>query len=409
MKAIWRAAFAAVLLAGTSATAAPVSLADAVRLALDAAPSGRADAAAIAAAEAARRQAAVRPNPTLDIESENIVGTGPYDAFRQAETTVTYSQTLERGGKRSARIGLADSEVRLAGARGRIARLDLAAEVQRAYAAAVVAGAEAGIAAERLRTERDVRAEAVRRVRGYRDPVFVETRADARVAGAELALRDAEARAMAARAELAAFWGGEAATLTVDMDDRQALGPSALAGVDADFASAEIDRAERAVAVERSRGVQDYTLSGGIRYLRDTDDVAAVAGVSIPLGRFDRNRGNIDRALAERRATELRAEADRIGRARRLAALVAQAGAARERAFGIEAEVRPRAQKTLAQVRAGYARGGFRFADIEAAADAILAARADWLDAVARAAELQTEIDRLTGRFDAPLAQETTK
>ena len=65
-------------------------------------------------------------------------------------------------------------------------------------------------------------------------------------------------------------------------------------------------------------------------------------------------------------------------------------------------EVDPkRTRKALRQVREGYARGGFTFRDMQGAADAIIQAQSEWLDAVIRYRDLQTEIDRLTGRFDA--------
>ena len=67
-----------------------------------------------------------------------------------------------------------------------------------------------------------------------------------------------------------------------------------------------------------------------------------------------------------------------------------------------------RAIKTLAQVREGYNRGGFSFRDVEAAADAIIEVQAQWLEAITQFRDLQTEIDRLTGRFDTPAQQETT-
>ena len=58
------------------------------------------------------------PNPTISAEAENFIGTGPIDIFRQAEMTVTYSQQMERGGKRAARVALAESDVKLAQAQG---------------------------------------------------------------------------------------------------------------------------------------------------------------------------------------------------------------------------------------------------------------------------------------------------
>src|SRR3546814_11631596 len=63
----------------------------------------------IAAAEAGRTIAGLRPNPTVSTEVENIAGTGLYRGLRGAETTVGVSIPIELGGKRSARIAVADA------------------------------------------------------------------------------------------------------------------------------------------------------------------------------------------------------------------------------------------------------------------------------------------------------------
>lgn len=392
---------------GTAVFAEPVSLEQAVKKAIEAAPLLKAGDAAISAAEASKRQASVRPNPVVSAESENFIGTGPIDVFRQAEVTVTYSQQIERGGKRAARIGLGESEIELARARASATRLDIAANVQRAYIDAQIAAAAVRIATDRLRIERELQREALRRVRGYKDPLFVETRAAARVAQSELELREAEARLQNARNTLASYWGGDGETLEIAIGfSEQEEAPDGLAQADAAVAEASIERARSAVIVEQSRVGQDYTISGGLRYLRDTDDVAAVAGISIPIGRFDKNRNNIERAKAERRQAEYLAEADRLARLRRLASLRADSDAALTRANGIITDVYPRTVRTLEQVREGYNRGGFRFSDIEDAANAIISVQESWLDAMNRYRDLQTEIDRLTGRFDATGAQE---
>jgi len=179
-----------------------------------------------------------------------------------------------------------------------------------------------------------------------------------------------------------------------------------LAEADAAVFDAAVDRARAQVVVEQSRAHQDYTVSGGTRFLRETNDVAVLGGISIPLGRFDRNQGNIARAQAERRQLEFQSEASRLERLRRLASLRADADAARVRAEGIMNDVYPKAVKTLGQVREGYARGGFLFADVQDAADVIIQIQGQWAEAMTRYRDLLAEIDRLTGRFDAaPLAE----
>ena len=167
-----------------------------------------------------------------------------------------------------------------------------------------------------------------------------------------------------------------------------------------------MERAQAAVVVEQTRGVQDYTVSGGVRHLRETGDVALVAGISIPLGRFDRNRGNIERAQAERQRIELLAEAARLDRLRQLASLRAEADAARMRADGIMQDVYPQAVRTLQQVREGYNRGGFRFSDVQDGADAIIEVQSQWVEAMTRYRDILSQIDRLTGRFDVVAGEE---
>src|SRR3546814_6314380 len=58
-----------------------------------------------------------------------------------------------------------------------------------------------------------------------------------------------------------------------------------LAEADTAVFDAAVDRARALVVVEQSRAVQDYTAAGGTRFLRETNDVALVGGISIPIGR----------------------------------------------------------------------------------------------------------------------------
>ena len=401
---------AAVLAGALLVTSAPslaetVSLNQAVAKALEAAPLLRAEEAGIAAARAGKVQADVRPNPSVTVEAENFVGTGPYSVLRRAEVTATYNQPIERGGKRAARVALAEREIGVASASAEVTRLELAAAVQRSFLDILIARQIEAIAKQQLSIEEGLQSEALRRVRGYKDPLFVETRAAARVAQAQIAVEQSQAQLRNARDALASFWGGNGDDL--DVVGELVLGGNQkieLAEADQALEEARVARASAAVMVEQTRKTQDYTVNGGTRFIKGTNDIALVAGITIPLGRFDRNQGNIERARAERLRLELTAEANRLERLRRRASLGAEADRALSRADAIRSEVYPRVAKTLAQVREGYNRGGFSFRDMQDAADAIIVAQDKWLTAMIEYRDLQTELDRLTGRFDASIA-----
>ena len=398
----------ALLSAGQSIFAQELTLERAIAKAAEATPLLRAGEAGIAAARAGRRQANVRPNPVVIVEGENLVGSGRYDVLGQAEITATYTQPIERGNKRAARVTLAERDIGVAEASARVVRLELASAVERTFLDVVVADYAAQIAETRLGIELEMQREALRRVRGYKDPLFVETRAAARVAQARIESSAASTRQRATRTALAAFWGETGEALAIKGDLLTGVpATSKIAAADIALAEATTARAAAAITVEETRRVQDYTVSGGARFLRGTNDIAAVAGITIPLGRFDRNQGAIERAQAERLRIELTAEAARLDRLRRLAVLGADAQAALARAQAIVTEIYPRTTKALQQVRAGYARGGFSFRDMQDAADAILRAQDEWLASITRYRDLQTDIDRLTGRFDVAQPLET--
>lgn len=398
---------AALIAPAGTASAEPLTLEQAVARATAAAPSLRAGEAAVAAARGSRVQASLRPNPALSVEAENVAGTGGYNMLGEAEITASYSQTIERGGKRAARVALADADIAVAEAARAVSRLDLAAQVQRAFLDVLLADEAADIADEALVIAHGLQSEADRRVRSAKDPLFVGTAADARVARAQIAFDQARRRQNASRAHLASFWGGSGEGIEAK-GDALALAPG-LARADAALAEVEIARAGSQLAYERTRAVQDYTLSGGARFLRGTNDVAILGGVLIPLGRFDRNQGNIARAAADRQRLELDAEAARLERLRTLSGLRREAEAAEARAKALRAEVYPRVTKALAQVQAGYARGGFSFRDMQDAADGIFAVQVDYLDALSSLRAAQAQIDRLTGRFDTPNSAEISQ
>src|SRR3546814_6775049 len=67
-------------------------------------PALEAATADIRAAEAGRRVAGLRPNPSVMVEAENFAGSGPYRGTQSLEATTNPPLTIEPAGNRSARI-----------------------------------------------------------------------------------------------------------------------------------------------------------------------------------------------------------------------------------------------------------------------------------------------------------------
>jgi cobalt-zinc-cadmium efflux system outer membrane protein len=386
--------------------AAPLTLQDAIARAVDVDPGLRAANAGVEAARGSLRQARVRPNPTLDAEVENFNGPGDLRGFDGAETTFSLSQEVELGGRRSARMRLADRELHGAELDHVLRGLDLVRDVQSAYYDALAAEELVAIARERMATAEALNSSVARRVAAARDPLMAGARAEAGLAEARIALTRAQAEAATARSRLASFIGGDegftliAADFALPRASDHEHGPLGDQSPDIARLSAERDRFGAAVSVERSLAWQNPTLSLGYRRFEDRDgDGALVAGLSVPLGVFDRNQGSVARARAEQRRAEFEIDAARRTLAREYAALERAIASDARAVEATEEEVIPQAERALALAQDGYNRGAFSYLDVLEAQRALSDARQNRVDSLRSYHSNEAALDRLTARF----------
>ena len=145
----------------SEASAPTLTLDEALTAAGAVSPAIEASRSGITAAQAQRSIAGLRPNPSLDAMTENVAGTGMYRGLRSSETTVGLSLPLELGGKRSARVAVANAQLDRASLDAAITQADLRLRVTQAYNEGVAALRRAanareqvGIAVEVLRAAR---------------------------------------------------------------------------------------------------------------------------------------------------------------------------------------------------------------------------------------------------------------
>lgn len=395
----------ATLLAGVAglvaspSAAEPLSLEEAIRRSLSSSPQGLAAAARIEVLEAARAAADTKPSATIDGAVENI-GTG---GFSMVQVEATYNLRLERGGKRLARIELAEGEIGIAQAEALIRRLDLAKEVQELYVEAQAATLKLELARSRVEIAQRLQTEVQRRVTSARDPLFAGTRARTQLAEAKVDLELADHALIAAKKRLALLTGGDPAVFSIVTTGFLGIPPlrvaaDDLASVDLALFEARRRRAGANYRLQEAYARTDPTVYAGPRVF-GSGDVALIAGVSLPLPNRALNRANIARASAEQRQIDAELALQRFQRRREVALAAERVEEARHEAEAIQARVVPGAEQTLREVRAGYNRGGFTFLDVSTAQSALHDARVRFVEALSEYHTAKVELDRLTGQF----------
>ncbi len=377
-------ALAAALFSGSISLARPLTLTEALRQAQESSPLISASQAAVTAAEARARQAGIGPNPELNVEIENALGTGPYSGVGGAELTVAVGQTFERGGKRFARLALAAAEVDLANANLARARADVTRDVHTAFADLAFAQERLELAREAATGATELATTARLMVETGRDPPLRQLRAEAALAEARAAEQRFGAEVQQAARALAVSTG-------VSEEDIQATGPTwgsaqsvaSPTGVSLVVRIAEAERraAEARIDVQRSVGVPDITARAGVRAFAESEDVALVGGVSIPLPIRDRNRGNTEAARADLLAAEARLVQARLDANRELRDAHTLIAAAETRLGALEGAGLEQAREAVRVARLGYAAGRFPLLDVLDAQAALNSVQASIIEA----------------------------
>ncbi len=375
-----------------------LTLSQAIDRADAASPTPEAADAAIRAAQADRRAAGLRPNPSIVAESENIGGTGVYRGVRSAETTVGLSLPLELGGRRGARVALADARIGQASVDRDIARADLRLRVTQAYIDAAAGQRRLSVAREQVAIATEVLRAAQVRVRAGRASPIEEQRADLARLRAENAADQAARTADLAAATLARLTG--LPTVAVDPDWFGQLPPPAPAAdgptlTDA-AARADLMAAEAAVRLAERQRIPELTLNASARRLEQTNDTAAVIGVSIPLRLFDRGRATADAAGARRDQAAALRRAARIDADIAIAKARADAGSAAATARLATGPVLAAAMEAARIARIGYREGKFGQLDLLDAERTLADTRTAAIDAIDALHDARARLDRLT-------------
>jgi cobalt-zinc-cadmium efflux system outer membrane protein len=351
-----------------------------------------------------------RPNPELELELEEFGGTQEALGVRAMATTLTYTQPVERGGKRDKREAAASLERELV--LWDIAELEheIQASVRSAYAAAQAAQYEL----EQLRRYREL----VQRiydtvalsVEAGRSARLELERFEIELARLDLELAAARRAVDQTLVELAAIWGGTAEFDGVSPlpDAPHSIPPLAhlLPLLDSHPAleryEGEYEVLCARLDLEHANAVGDAAWFGGVSRLNEINETVFKVGVAWDLTTNDRNEGAISAAARRLEQVEdIRAEA-RLDLERELAALHTRADGALSNYRSYAESLLPAANEALLLTEEGYRYGKFELLDVLDAQRTVLELESEQTAALN---ELRMQLAEIEGLLNVSLAE----
>ncbi|AMO68369.1 aconitate hydratase 1 [gamma proteobacterium BDW918] len=357
------------------------------------------------ALSARRQTSALRPAMAFELEVENFAGSGSTAGFDSAETTLAISSVIELAGKRQARVSYTDARINQAEWEQQATTLDVLGELTTAYIEGLATQANIRLAEESLALSQSLLKTLKTRSKQGAAPEAEVMRGQAAVARAEIRLASLEEQFQRQKVQLARFWGDTTPAFSTLEGSLFEFGENS--GFEQLYAriktsptiqvfASEARIRDAAVTLARAGGRSDLTWRAGIKRFEETGDSAFTVGLSIPLFSNKRNSGEVKAALANRNAVDY-ARQDLL---LRLHAQLFEAWSLRKQSIAAANKTQnvviPALENALKLTREAYENGRYRYLDLIAAQEELLATKQARIDAASTALICQALIEKLS-------------
>lgn len=358
-----------------------------------------------AALAGARETARLRPETQVQVDVENIGGSGNYSGVDAAELTLSFASLLELNGQRASRIAATSARQQQLASEQRVALLDVVAAVTSQFVNLLAAQERVRLAQEAQQLAHNLVTSLTKRVQAGSTPQAELMRARAAQAHTQIAVDNAQASARSAALQLSAYWADASPAFTQARGDLFALtNPGSLLDWQRQLDNNPdlrllADTTRLRTAELRSAQAEGKATMGwraGIRHWQDTDEQALVLGVDIPLASGRRARGALQTALAEQDAAQFNEDSAKI----QLEARLNQTYSAHRQAWrevqSLREQVLPLMQDANRATAHAFEQGRYSSLELAMAQRELLDARAELIDAALYAHQTRIELERLT-------------
>ncbi len=385
-----------------------LSLAEATARAIRRHPSLKIYDAGIRVAEAKIITALTPPNPVLQVETEDVLGSGIYQGGESAVYNVGFNQLLLIGGKRRLRGNVAEEVLKTEQLRYEAAKRGIIRETARRYVAALAAQAIEDNAAETLRIASETVDTVSDMQKGGRGSKLDVGQSEIGRKEVQLQKQNAKRLAAIARQQLAAMWNSthpdfNRVTGILRQPERvvpelESLSPALESHPLIDMARANVERARRELKLQQRKVTPNLNVGLGYRRDSSVNDNALVLGFSLPLPIRNKNQGGIAEAGAGIAASEAAVLQARSKLELDLAESWTRLSGAHNTYRLVANEMVPAAQKQYNDVAEGFRLGRMSYLQLLEARRALAATRRESISTLAKYNAARADIETLTGR-----------
>ena len=391
------------LLLPLSVWAEPLTLNQAYQRILEQSPAISASRKEILIKSAESLQAGLLPNPVL-IVAGNRLGAKSVDDSN--ELFIGLAQLIELGGKRAARLGVANAEELVAYWNDIIFLYDTYTRLMHAFIDTAAAQEKLQLASDQLTIAEEWLKTVQEKAAGGKVAKIEEQRAAISHKGSEVLFQKAQAELEIAKRTLAGLWGSSC----IDFDkvdfalyEVESLPPEEVLCQQISLApdfnkySAEVTKGCEEIRLQKAYSFPDMTINAGIVARETERDHPVSIGVEIPIPIFNLNQGNREKAsIAYAQALDRLTEFEQ-NLSSKLNSLYTAWNVCFQEVATLKATVVPWALETFQLAHESYKEGKSEYLQLLDAQKTLYEVKLQYLNAIAECQRKKADIDRLEG------------
>lgn len=351
------------------------------------------------------KQAGTFSNPELNVEIEDILGSGDFNSFDSAQTTISIRWALEQG-VRKHKVDVARANVSLISSESEIMRIDKAAETAGLFLACLTNQTRMVNSKQAVELAKEIINAVQVRVSASKAPHADLARAEANLALKQLELGDVEHDLMTSYRYLSSQWGeiepyfkqvtGDIFQLP-EIDSFELLKERLNKNSEYTrlLSQRRLNETELLLAKELSK--PQWRVSAGVRRFEREDDQALVLGFTVPLILRNRNQGQIAASNARLSKIDADTKVVNVKLNAQLFALYTELQHSIHRATALNNVVIPSITQAVNDSRKAYERGRYSYLEWQVVQSDLLGANKELIEATSNAHLFVIEIERLTG------------
>jgi len=340
---------------------------------------------------------------TINVKVEDVLGSGDLSGLSAMQTSVSISWLLEQD-VIDAKVNVAETESLLNQFELETQVLDIAADTAKIFVTLLAQQERLKLAELAKYQAQRVLDKSIKRVEAGQLSIIDQLRAKAYLAKQSLEVEDYLHEIEATKAQLSAQWQGDS---NFDVVGSLLNIPSIqqLDTVLEDLKShprLKWFATQQRISQSKQRLAQvsaepSWSINAGIKHNESLGDMSFTAGISVPFGAADRNRGKIAALEAEQAVQQAQADVWYQQVSTQLLLLTHQLKHNRHVVEGLTNEVVPALEQASSEAQGVYLKGRYKFGDWYEVEQELIQSKVELIEAYSNIQLFKIELERLTG------------